>query len=204
MVAILGLGLFQVIRRYKIVSNRIKFTKEYLNRFNKFIERPEFDGAEYYWLTHRVAKIQNELGQGGILASYKPPFANFIYSNYQLIINTLPEIRSGKAHTEMVSACQDAMIRHLGMLDDRLSKSYGHLFNPVKWLQEGIRLIISFPIRLAYWSSLFQYADFERIVNGPILSFLSFIVMLIGLLGSVITLALGWDNFLKLLRQWTM
>jgi hypothetical protein len=117
-VTILGLGLWQVIRKYKNISDRMEFTKEYLERFNKFIARQEFDGTEYNWLTLRVTKIQEELGQCGILTSYRPPFANFMYNNYQLIINILPEIRSGAAHPEMVNACQDAMIRHLGVLSE--------------------------------------------------------------------------------------
>ena len=54
---------------------------------------------------HDVDKIQEELGNDGVLAEFVDPFKQIKGRNYQLFMNILPEMRS------MVNQLDSIMIR---------------------------------------------------------------------------------------------
>lgn len=199
LICLLILGFIRIINRILYLQKRIDFTSQYLKRYSEFISKDNFDEEEYYWLTYNVNKIQAELGVGGII-DYRPPFANYIINNYQLIINTLPEIRSGIAHEAMINACSEVMIRHLGLLDKNITELRNQLYNPFIYLREGINLIITLPIRIAYWSGLVEYSSFEKVSTGIIVKIFSFLIMILGVIASVITIFIGWEPFITQMR----
>lgn len=199
-----AIGLITIIMDKIHLHNRLAFCEEYAHKFSEFcsaVGKGNFDSDGYIWLTSNVGKIQDELGSDGIVYHYRPPFANYVYTRYQLLVNTLPQIRTGQADRDTIAACQDSLIRHFGYLN-RIDETYiNRVRNPLMWLREGITFIITFPIRLAYWFGLFQYSFLIKIGNSFFIRLISFIVSVIGLVSSIVTILLGWENFLKLLKS---
>jgi hypothetical protein len=200
-ITILGFcKIYWSINRLKI---RNDFIQSYLNIFNGFcVENTQgaFDNEKYVWLTKNVGKVQSELGFDGIVYNYQPPYTNYAYSKYQLIINTLPQIRTGQAYNQDIASCEDALLRHLGSLREMEDSYINCLKNPFVWLREGINLIITFPIRMAYWFGVFRYSYLVKMTNNILIKILSFTIGIIGLVSSVITIVMGWTDFVSLIK----
>src|SRR6266498_407678 len=97
-VAILVLGLAQVVMKYLSYNKRISFTQSYGNTYGEFASARHsgvFDAESYQWLTYNVNKMQRELGGDGIIRTYKPAYENYFINHYQILVNSLPRIRSG-------------------------------------------------------------------------------------------------------------
>jgi len=144
-VGLLLTGLIKIIAMIVGLNNRQNFTSEYCHKFRELLQDRSFNGEAYGWLTLNVGRIQDELGSNGVMYCYQPPFANYMYKEYQLIVNTLPNIRSRIASEQEIFSCEDALVRHIGIIEIHLNKYRKYLFNPIIWLREGIRFIIAFP-----------------------------------------------------------
>jgi hypothetical protein len=70
--------------------------------------------------------------------------------------------------------------------------------NPFIWFQEGIQFIVLFPINFFFWSGIIEYSIVYKIVNNTffkiILSLFSFVGFVVGLIGSIVTIVLGYDE----------
>ncbi len=204
-VIVLGVGLVRIVQRVRETNLRLSFTKKYYNNFGEFCDKfinSEFDQDIYFWLTHRINKMQQELGPDGIAAYYRRPYADHAYNNYPLLINLLPLLRTGRAHREEMGTCMEMMIRHMGVLEDVLDAHKKKLRNPFIWLIEGVNFIVTLPLRIAYWTGLFKYQGFEKATNSFIVHLISFLVTVIGLLSSIVTFFVEWETISRLLLAW--
>lgn len=131
--AFMAIGFFYLLNGYIKIIKKHNCAVEYLDKFVVFNKslHTDFDGETYYWLTNRVSKIQSHLGFFGVMG-YQPPHLNYIDRNYQIIINTLPEMRNMTAYPSMINACEDALIRYIGYLDDGIEIYMNQLKNPFK------------------------------------------------------------------------
>ncbi len=124
---------------------------EYLNKFKQYAYSKERqielgDADIYTWLTKKTIQIENELGGFSVVATYIPPFANYRVNNYQLILNTLPKIYRGIAHDSDIISCIEAMVRYIGMLEDKLTSNKSMMKNPIMWFKEGVSVVVLLPI----------------------------------------------------------
>lgn len=199
---IMIIGFVNIFFDYLKSTKKAKFAIEYLTKFQQFEKsrNTNFDGETYYWLTHRVSKIQSQLGSYGVM-DYQPPFGNYIHKNYQIIINALPEMRNGTADSSMINACEDVLIRYIGFLDDIIEISKNQLKNPFKWLQKGVQSIISFPFLVFYWLGLISLSYVNKIINNYIFKLISGFIALLGIIASIITIILGWEKFINLIQN---
>lgn len=204
-------GFIRLIRhRLELVKSHI-FTDEYLKRFSDFVEKNYFDGGDYTWLTEKAYPMQIELGSFGKM-TYKPPFANYFIHDYDLILNLLPEIRKhktdrsmfgpGPAYQEQVSIVAETLIRFRGILNEQLDFSGRQLWNPFVWLREGVQTILQLPLLIFQWFGLISSSVYYRITNAPLFGIVTGLITLIGLVGSIFTIVLGWEQFLKLMEKW--
>jgi hypothetical protein len=201
--ALLVIGCVIRVKERLAITERELFARTYLERFNRLAEvskRRNFDGQTFEWLTMNVPKMQRALGHHGIM-DYIAPFGRFQAHNYQLLVNTLPQIRTGNAQTMLVAACQEAILRYLGELKEEADDA-GSLFNPVVWVREGVRFAVTFPLRLAAWSGLMSYSTFVRISHHPIVRILSAVAWTLGIAASIIQVAQAWDEVLVYLGLW--
>ena len=203
LIILMTIGLFNLLIDQRKLIEKHNFASEYLSRFQQFKNsyRTDFNGETYYWLTSHVSKIQSNLGFFGIVLNYQPAFSNYIHKSYQIIVNTLPEMRNMRADSSMINASEDALIRYIGFLDDAYENSINQIKNPFKWLKTGVQSIISLPFFILYWLGLISSSFLEKIINNSILKLISGFIALIGFIASIMSIILGWETFVRLIQN---
>lgn len=153
----------------------------------------------YHWLVSNMDKTQRLLGDYG-LGLYTAPFHRFQINNYQYILNTINQMRTGDADTNDLSMCENMMVRYLGDMGRLIEEEEKDLKNPIAWLQQGIQFYIGFPIRLLNWFGIISGTSFERIVSSKLFQVLAGIGGLVGFLASIVTILEGWSAVKSLLK----
>ena len=188
---------------YNELKKRKDFIFEFSSKLVEFSGKPEFDNALYFWLTQNSVAIQSELGPYGIIA-YKPPAADYMYPNYQIIVNLLPELRRAKTGTylfqdyetqrEQASMCLDVLIRYSGVLEQWLKETRNDFHNPLVWLRQGFQTILLIPAYILYWFGILGTSTLRKLIGNSIIKGISVIVTLVGILSGLVTIAVGWDQ----------
>ena len=75
------------------------------------------------------------------------------------------------------------------------------LFNPITCLGEGIRWLVGLPVDILCWAGLYSAARSQKIKVSTIFKIISNIIVVIGLISSIVTIALGWDEFRIMLQN---
>lgn len=206
-------GYIYKIVEWNEIRSKISFTKDYHLKYHNFINdvisKKYFNQQLYGELTLDVKKMQNELGQDGIYAHMIDPLKGYKVNNYQLLINFLPEVISytnfsynsilKERLVQEANACNDMFIRHLGTLLDIESKMRKGLPNPFSAFAEGIKTIILLPLLLLHWFGFISNDTTEKARDNRIVKVINAIVALVGFVGSVITIVIGWNDFLKII-----
>lgn len=202
-VTILIIGLIRVVIRYRNHNEDIKFASTYLENYQKFINKisqDQLDHELYYLLIRQTDKIQKQIGLFGIV-DYKPPFSRRVIQNYQLIVNTLPEIRTGMAHPADMASIEDILIRYLGSEEEQNSVYYRNLFNPFIWLREGVRFILILPFLILEWAGVISEESSNTINEGGFFSFISGIIAIIGFIATIVGLVVDWEQFVQTVKR---
>lgn len=204
-----GLGLARLLRERKLLSEKSALAVDYMEHLKTYINSQGNDYESYGWLVHRSNKMQIQLGAGGIYASYRPPHANFQYSNYPIILNMLPDLRNAlddrilsDSHIvhQYSMALQDALVRHLGSLHDIDEHNKKSLRNPVIWLREGVRAITALPLTLLGWLGALSESTVSRLASGRLFRGISAFAALVGFVSAVMGIALGWEQFILMVK----
>lgn len=208
-------GHIRVRRRTKALVRRLEFTIDYGNDFvdlgNHFIRTGAIDAELYTKLITSVDKMQAELGAEGIIAEMVDPLRNIKTRNYQMLINFLPEMRSGlyqeggslmrTRFNQSMCMCDDMFHRHDGSLRRQIEYCEERKFNPFYCFAEGVRLIISFPIAVLEWMGIISDSRSGIITGSRIFKFIEGIGVVVGLISSVVTILLGYEEIVALLSK---
>jgi len=204
-VGMLVTGFVRLKKDQKDLSNNIVRVNEFRNKFiqlaNKYFQDRSINNKLYHWLTSNSFEIQTELGMFGV-ADYISPFGKFRAKNYQYILNTLPQIRTGEVHEADVLYCDDMMVRYTGYMQMLEKERTKQLRNPFIWFQYGVRFYISLPLQLFTWFGIISDTFLTAVTLSPVFKVISGIVSLVSLLGTIITISLGWEGFKSLLLSW--
>lgn len=108
---------------------------EFRNRFVAFaveyFENENLEEKEYRWLLENVDEVNAILG-GSATMTYKPPFANYIVKNYELLINLLPEFNSSMgAHRDNATTAESILTRYIGSMKKLIQKRQKKLRQPM-------------------------------------------------------------------------
>lgn len=205
-IVLIILGLI-AIGFIKELMSLLKFGKEfdYLHDYNekyvtylnsylaKLIDSDE-ENKLYGELIRKSPKAQRFLGSDGVI-SYKPAGASHMYNNYQALINTVQALRNPILMSEEFNWVNNMLIMKMATYEDIMSEIRGDMKNPLVLLREGIQFFITLPIILLYWTGIMDYTTSYKLSNNIIVKLLSFIILLIGLISSIITIVLGWEQF---------
>ena len=217
LIVLSGIGLLRVIHKVKVQNEQKNFSINYLNNFREFangLMNGSFDGEKYQWLKLNSSKMQIMMGSYGV-ATYKPPGANFMYNNYQVIVNGITEIKDNyirmadgfglniekKILRESIGIIDDVLLTYIGALDSNGEHLYKDLKNPFVWFREGVRFIVTFPIYLMHWSGLIRYSTYSSVANNIFVKFISFIVGIITFVSSIVTIVTGYSSFITVLQN---
>lgn len=80
--------------RLKKIQESKNFIIEYNNTLGEYINKlvnNEFDNEKYNYLVGKSKKVQIEMGENAILAFYEDPLKGIRTTNYQFIVNFIPE-----------------------------------------------------------------------------------------------------------------
>ena len=204
-----------VIKRIRITSynKRAEFTVDFNNTFfdfaNEVFATGRMNGEKYNAVMMDVDKIQEELGMDGVLNEFVDPLRGIRGSNYQLFMNIMPEIRTAlscRANSimderinQLMGLCEDALRRHIGNLDRAIAQEKKGLWNPITCMGEAIRWIVGLPVDVLQWAGLCSTGRSRKIKSGVIFKAISNLIVFLGLISSIVTIVLGWDEFLKII-----
>lgn len=210
--AICGLGLLRLIREKKRISDCSALAVDFMEHLRDYVHSGGSDLESYRWLIYRSNKMQLQLGFSGIYASYRPPYANFQYSNYPIILNMLPDLRhalddsilsGGPVVNQYSMALQDTIVRHLGSLHDQDDFNDKALRNPVVWLREGVRTVVALPLTLLGWLGALGESTVSRLLSGRTFKAVSAFVAVVGFVSAVMGIVLGWEQFVQMVLTWS-
>lgn len=206
-----------IIKRKRIAkyNNRAEFTVDFNNRFFDFVNdlftTRRMDSDKYNAVIKDVDKIQEELGMDGVLNGFVDPLKGIQGRNYQLFMNIMPEIRTALSNVgysimderinQLMGLCEDALRRHIGNLDRAIEHEKKGLWNPITCMGEGIRWIVGLPVDVLQWAGLYNDGRSRRIKASFIFKAISNLIVLIGLVSSIVTIVLGWDEFLEIINN---
>lgn len=215
LIGIIILGFIMEFVELNDISKRIEFTRNYRDKFitlvNGIFSNQKFNQQLYYELTLDVNAMQYELGSDGVYAHVTDNLNGFSTSNYQLLVNFLPELRDAlneqgnsimmNRYNHSIQNCDDMFIRHLGTLTELDKSIRKKLFNPLSCFSNGIKFIVSLPILLLNWLGLISDDHTRKAKHSWFLKLINAIVTLASLLSTIMSITMGWDEFLKKLSD---
>ncbi|MGG3269864.1 hypothetical protein ABEP16_13205 [Priestia aryabhattai] len=212
------LGFFKLVLDIRKIGNLREFSVDFVNMFRKLINQLQnnnFDSELYQSLRLKSAEMQTIMGNYGVARKYKPAGANYIYNNYEIVVNGLAEIRNlhiqmaggfdssfeKRMLAESASMIDDVLITYIGVLNTQQKKLIIEIKNPFILLREGVRLIVTSPISLIYWSGLIRYRTYDSLSNNIFVKLISVIIGLVGLISSIITIVTGYNPFMDIFNK---
>lgn len=214
-IGIIILGFIMKKIELNDVVKRIDFTNQYHKKLETLIDeissKEIFNQQLYYELTSEVKGMQYELGSDGVFKYATDNLKGFSTSNYQLLINFLPELRDVLKNqnniitvdrfNQSANDCDNMFIRHLGSLNELKKSIRKNSFNPFSSFSNGMKFIISLPILLLNWFGFISDEYTRKAKCSWFIKFLNFLVVLIGFIGAIMSIILGWNDFLQKLNK---
>lgn len=211
LLGIIILGFIVTIYKKRDIDKRYNFVKEYLDTtriVGNLISDDKPINEQYTWLQYHVIKIQKELGPYGIISAYKPAYADYYHRNYEIMLNGIREIKdlyvkqsSKRQIIDLIMTIDDILLMYLGHLNTDISALGKKMLNPFILLREGLVVLITLPLRILYWSELINYASVEKLERSVIFKILSFVIYIITVLSSVLTLIIGYEDLMEIIKN---
>lgn len=208
LIGIIIFGFVTKLIELNDIIKRTNFTNDYHNKFieliNGITSKNFFDQQLYYELTLDVKSMQYELGSDGI-AHITDNLKGFSSSNYQLLINFLPELRNVLReqdntimmyrYNQSAQDCDDMFIRHLGTLNEQEKSIRKNLLNPFSCFADGVKFIVSLPILILHWLGIISGITARKIRHNWFIELLNIILTLVGFISSLMSIIMGWNDF---------
>jgi len=208
LVLVLIIGFSKTIYNLKLITDACNFSNEFCYNFYDYMNAEGRNQEPYDWMLRNSNRMQDQMGQTGLCAIYRPPYGNYEFRNMQIILNLIPVLRQmiqngipREIILDTFHNIDNALKRHQGDLDEKDNSLRSHLRNPVIWFREGIALFTSLPITFLYWFNLIGINKLEAVQRNILFRLLTFLLALISLIGSSMTILLGWEEFLKRLAS---
>lgn len=206
LIIIFAIGFFQIRKSSQALEEKIKFADDFLDHFRKYYTNGGRDMDTYQWLVFRSNKMQSQLGVIGIYAQYRPPFANYIVSNYPIILNTLPALRDSFSRPSRLTydyamAIEECVIRYLGVVDEWAQTAQQRVKNPLVWFREGIQTVLGVPFYILSSFGIMSTVTLSRISNNKLFKVVGALVGLLAFISSIIGIVTGWDAFGSFIRR---
>jgi len=211
-VLIIVIGFVKTVATLRTTVKNENFAIEFMNNYRDFCSplfQNTFNGDKYQWLKMKSTKMQTLMGSFGIASVYKPPGANHYFRNYEIIVNGISGIRENYSEMvnsysldlerrilqEVISTIDDVLLTFIGAAEGWVNEAQKEVKNPLIWLREGVRFVVTSPISLMYWSGLVRYRMYNTLSNNYPVKLLSFLIGVIGLVSSIVTIVTGYTPF---------
>lgn len=210
-VVIMAVGLGSLVRKRLKEDERKGFAEEFRGQFLDWANSSGQNQQAYNWMILNSHRMQGEMGGYGLYASFKPPFANFAYKNYPIILNMIPELRQHidrsdglmRLGNQMIDsygkAIDETLLRYIGSLEDAARRTLGEVRNPFAWLRSGVELVVSMPLLMLSGFGLFGARTVQLVQGSLAFRLVTALVALAGLASSIVTVLAGWDQTVKII-----
>jgi len=158
--------------------------------------------------------VQAALGHSGRM-NYRPACERYYIVDTPIILNFIPTIQSEFQDTTrhrgsisqtnlgfMVRSVEECLRRFIGTDETRISRERRRFYNPLVWFGGGIRWILEIPLILLSESGGLSSRRRTAIVKGRIFSFFSGSVSIAAFVGTVMSIILGWDKCVEIVKDW--
>ncbi|MCC8042748.1 MAG: hypothetical protein LIO69_04455 [Oscillospiraceae bacterium] len=211
-IVIVIIGFIVKLIRLHSINKRLEFTSDYRNKFIQYVNQIASDHTInqtlYYELTSKVKEMQMELGEDGVFAYMTDNLRGITAKDYQLLLNFLPETREmlgnsflAERYTMSINSCDDMFIRHIGSLNSNHSEIRNGIFNPFSNFAEGIKSIILLPFFIFSWCGFITLDSTYKLGQNIIVKILNAVIVILGLIGTIITIVLGWSEFTAIVMK---
>lgn len=212
---LIGIGFILKIMQMKNYKIRIESCTDYQDKFidlvNKYTSTYQLDDTLYGELTGKSIPMQRELGTDGVI-DMVDNLRGLKINDYQVLLNFLPEIREmafwqdnsimRQRFMTLAHTCDDMFTRHIGQLNDLWEHERKYLFNPFSCFSDGIRWILWLPSNILLWCGFISESTGKKLRYNWFIKMLTFIVTIIGLISSVVTIMIGWEQFNDMILNW--
>ncbi len=208
-VAVMSIGLLRILYWRRKMIERHTTVADYLEKFNLFVAKDDKELKVYSSLLYDSDKIQNILGSYGI-CDLRPPFANYVIRNYQIILNAIPEIKkqieepyriSNNILNHYIDLVTQSLIRYGGSSNEAIKEYNSDLKNPIKWFLEGVKFIVSLPIEFLLQVGLINENSASKVRGSYIVKIISALVTIVGFASAILGIIVGWDDFIKIINK---
>jgi hypothetical protein len=211
---VLGLIIVGALRKIfclKQLDKRLNYTIEYREHFiqycNAVVKTGKLDSNYYLELTRDINKIQLELGNDGIV-SYYNPMSGIKSDRYPMFLNFFTELRFymkgwGLFNNEinmLISSCDEALLKHIGVIEEAIGIGKKRIINPIYCFSNGIGYIISLPVKMLEWCGILNNTVSNKVLDSRFHFVVEKLFTIIGLVASVMTIIMGWDQFVNLIK----
>ncbi len=217
----IGSFLFLIVVGFLILRNRLSavyksldFVEEFRSKFIDYCNSRGEDREAYTWVTLNSPKMQRNMGSYGVYEAYQPPAANYMVKNYQIITNMIPEVRRhidlnneslgtmfASSIDGFIKAIDEALLRYIGVLNEQEDDAKRKLTNPFLWIRTGVEEVLSLPILLFAWFGLIGFSTVRRLQNNFFFQIFSVITTMAGLIAAIMTIVMGWDDFILVMKS---
>ncbi|WP_241138637.1 hypothetical protein [Bacillus mycoides] len=194
----------RLIKLNKNIEFLGQYTKNYVEYCNSYLGknfRSEEENKIYIKLISEAPKAQLLLMDAGYV-DYKLAGTWSYIPNYQILINTVQTLRNppafGREEYEML---YNILIMQVSRLNELGEKTKKETFNPIILLREGVQFFVTLPISLLFWTGLIKYSTQYKLSNNFFVKFISFLIIIIGLVSSIFTIVLGWEQFEGIVKR---
>jgi len=213
LIGVAVIGLLSIAHKLIIIPKRRQKTIDYHNELmeliNSALEHGNIKQDLYIKLLEESGAMQRELGSDGLYAYMHDPLKRLTTSDYQLLANFFEEIRlylsserndyiMRERFRSLAGSCSDSFIRHGGTLIELHKLMLKQIINPFAWIFEGMKIIISLPILLLSTLGVVSAKGVEKARESWIIKMLGAIVTLAGIISSIMSIVMGWDEFWSL------
>ncbi len=198
---------FKVRSEIETCNQNEDFAIDFHNKLLEYVET--HDDSLYTWLLKNSTKLQNDMGNYGILASFIPPYAHYQITNYQVIVNGVEalnnEIRlNSLLHNksyQVVEMVRNSIIRYTGKFD--LQRKNLHIIakNPIKLFSRFMKRLTYLPIYILAEFGLLSPKLAKKIYMNIVFKFISNLIAFIAFFSAVVTIVLGWSDFMIIINN---
>lgn len=93
------------------------------------------------------------------------------------------------------------MEKHIGRIYRLTETEQKQLWNPIACFGKGMRGVLSFPLDALYWLGFLNARSNRAIQNNGIFRLLGKFVTAVGFISSIMSIVLGWDEFVKVIME---
>ena len=215
-ISIALIGFFNNLYEMLKIDKRIRFVRSFEDNFRQLtkgvLEKHRYEDTMRDKFLEDVDAFQIELGQDGVVDYYDPVLGMKV-DKYQIFVNFDQEIQMTcgvlcdntaqmEQFRQIVETCNAAINRHIGNLKRTRKECVRNLLNPIRCFSKGIRLILSIPIIMLQWLGIISADKRRKAESSTVMTIMSALVSVVGFVASIITIVLGWNEFVSILRSW--